>query len=127
MRNLATAVAVAMLSACAGYTSGPVQTGGIPTGGGTLDGGGDAGLGEGMRCRMAEAKQGRPERGRTGGPPGPRSVDVTVKSNVAAPRVGLGCTEDKAKLPEVSSPTAAVLAMRSSLPLPHVPLGTAPV
>jgi len=46
MRNLATAVAVAMLCACAGYTSGPTQTGGIPTGGGTLDGGGDAGLGD---------------------------------------------------------------------------------
>jgi len=46
MRNLAPAVAVAMLCACAGYTSGSTQTGGIPTGGGTIDGGGDAGIGD---------------------------------------------------------------------------------
>ena len=46
MRNLAPAVAVAMLCACAGYSFGPTQTGGIPTGGGTIDAGGDAGIGD---------------------------------------------------------------------------------
>jgi hypothetical protein len=46
MRNLASAIALVMLCACAGYTSGPVVVGGTPTGGGTLDGGGDAGVGD---------------------------------------------------------------------------------
>jgi hypothetical protein len=47
MRSLASAIALVMLCACAGYTSGPVVVGGTPTGGGTLDGGGDAGVGAG--------------------------------------------------------------------------------
>ena len=57
----------------------------------------------------------------------PTSADDSAKSKEAPPLVGLGCTRDNSKVPEASSPTAAVLAMRSSLPEPQTPLGTTPV
>jgi hypothetical protein len=40
MRNLAFAIALAVICACAGYSSGTTFTGGVPGGGGTLDAGG---------------------------------------------------------------------------------------
>lgn len=47
MRPLASALAVAMLCACAGYTSGTNQTGGVPTGGQSDSGTGGADGGDG--------------------------------------------------------------------------------
>lgn len=43
MRNLASAIVLAVICACAGYTSGTTVTGGVSGGGGTLDGG-DGGI-----------------------------------------------------------------------------------
>jgi hypothetical protein len=47
MRNLAFAIALAVLCACAGYSSGTTITGGTSGGGGVLDGGGVADGGDG--------------------------------------------------------------------------------
>ncbi|HEY6910584.1 MAG TPA: hypothetical protein VI356_14500 [Myxococcales bacterium] len=44
MRNLSFAFALAVLCACAGYSSGTSVTGGVQGGGGSFDGGGDGGI-----------------------------------------------------------------------------------
>ena len=57
MRNLASAVAVAVLCACAGYSSGSPVTGGVPTGGqsdsGSQSDAGDAGIDGGLDAGCA--------------------------------------------------------------------------
>ncbi|HET9753767.1 MAG TPA: hypothetical protein VFP52_12425 [Myxococcales bacterium] len=94
MRNLASAVALAVLCACAGYSSGSPVTGGIPTGGqsdsGSQSDAGDAGIDAGPDAGCA------PLTLNTVGaidtcPSGTLPVTATATVSVAAPDAGNAC------------------------------------
>jgi hypothetical protein len=94
MRNLASAVALAMLCACAGYTSGPNQTPTTPILGGQADGGviadaGDAGIdgGPDAGCAPLTLNTVAAIDGCLGGP----AVTGTADVNVAAADAGNAC------------------------------------
>lgn len=98
MRSLASAVALAVICACAGYTSGPVVPGSPPPGGGGTDGGGggidggDGGIdgGSDAGCAPLTLNTVGAIDGCLGGPP----VNGTATVSVAAADAGNACAVD---------------------------------
>ncbi len=97
MRNLASSVALALLCACAGYTSGPNQTPTTPILGGQADGGaiadaGDAGIDGGLDagCAALTLNTVGAIDGCLGGP----AVTGTATVSIAAPDAGNACAVD---------------------------------